>query len=468
MWKKLSDLAPYWLLEAVRLKESQWGPIEDAVEVRRVIAEGGSLEQRLLQRAQLLSDRQGWASKQQIMWRFMCWSFFGICAVFALLGMGAALGALTTTDGRVNVLWAVLTLLALPSFSLLVWLVALLVNANTTKTSGFGVSQIWLWLSRRLVKGPDQLLLFNSFLSFLNKQRLGSWVLSLINHTAWLVGLSTMVVTLIVQLAAKRYSFNWETTLLGADSFVLLVQSLGWLPSLIGFSVPSVEMIRLSDGLQQVPPEVQVQWSSWLMGCVLVYGFVPRLVALAISLSIFRRRCTQVVVDVDQVGLIELRQRLLPVSEYVGIDSTAGADQLSETKGQEQRPALTVPTLVIGVELPTDQSWPPLSSWPVGWEDAGLVDSREQRAALLSRLAAQQYQHLVLCVDAEQTPDRGVIAWLAELATYSHCVSVCLLNPAGTMDRLQAWQARLQKAGFDAVYTDMNTLLFELKPPNEY
>ena len=58
MWKKTSDLVPYWLLEAVRLKESQWGPIEDAVEVRRTIAAGGSLEQRLLMRAQLLSQRE--------------------------------------------------------------------------------------------------------------------------------------------------------------------------------------------------------------------------------------------------------------------------------------------------------------------------------------------------------------------------------------------------------------------------
>lgn len=467
MWKKLSDLAPYWLLETVRLKESQWGPIEDAAEVRRVIADGGSLEQRLLQRSQLLSTRQGWTSKQQVMWRFMCWSFFGICLGFALLGIGAALGALTTTDGRVNVLWAGLALLALPSFSLVLWLVALLVNTNASKTSGFGISQIWLWLSQRVVKGPDQVLLFNGFLSFLNKQRLGPWVLSLVNHSAWLVGLSTMVGTLLLQLAAKRYSFNWETTLLGSDSFVLLVQSLGWLPSLIGFSVPSAEMIRLSDGLQSVPPEVQVQWSSWLMGCVVVYGLIPRFVALLFSLSVFRRRCAQVTVDVDQVGLIELRQRLMPVSEYVGIDATAGADQLTATKVQLHRPDLSVATLVIGVELSADQPWPPLPAWPAGWEDAGLVDSREQRAALLSRLAAHPYQHVVLCVDAAQTPDRGVIAWLAELATYSNYVSVCLLNTEGTMDRLQAWQLRLQKAGFEAVYIDMNALLFELKSPNE-
>ena len=54
----------YWLVEALRLKESQWGPVEDAVEVRRAIAAGGSFEQRLLLRAQLIAQRSGWPDLQ--------------------------------------------------------------------------------------------------------------------------------------------------------------------------------------------------------------------------------------------------------------------------------------------------------------------------------------------------------------------------------------------------------------------
>lgn len=467
MWNKTSVLAPYWLLEAVRLKESQWGPIEDAAEVRRVLSSEGSLEQRLLARAQLLGQRQGWVQKQQAMQRLMGWSLLGIGLIFALLGVGAALGALATTDGRVNVLWALLTLLALPTFSLLLWLGALLLNRRVDKSSGVGVAQIWVWLSRRFIKGPDQLVLFNAFFSFLSKQRLWHWLLSLINHSAWLVGLSTMLATLLLQLAARRYTFNWETTLLSADSFVQLVHALGWLPGLLGFSTPSSDMIRLSDGLQVVPSAVQVQWSSWLMGCVLVYGFLPRLIALLVSLWRFNKGCAQVAVDPNQVGLLELRQRLVPVSEYVGIDAVAGEDQVPVAQTQIQLPHLGAKTLVVGVELSDDQRWPPVLL-PSTWEEAGLVDSREQRVELLQRLSAQHYEHLVLCVDAEHTPDRGVIAWLAELATYSAFVSICLLNAEKAPERLQAWLLRLEKAGFEVIYTDINMLLGELKNSYEY
>lgn len=466
MWKKTSDLVPYWLLEAVRLKESQWGPIEDAVEVRRTIAAGGSLEQRLLMRAQLLSQREQWPQKQQMLWRFMRWSLGFVFVLFVILGAGAALGALNTINGRVNILWAVLTLLALPSFSLLVWLIALLFSTRSEQRAGIGVSQFWLWLSQRIVKGPDQALLFNAYLNLLTKQRLAQWLLSVINHTAWLLGIVSMLITMLLVLAAKRYSFNWETTLLSADSFVLVVQALGWLPSLFGFSTPSPEMIRLSDGLQTVPSAVQVQWSSWLVGCVLVYGLLPRLVALGVCYWRLRKNLQQVHVNTDQVGLIELRPRLMPVAEYVGVDAVAGADQVPMAPEPTQRPAVTAKTLVIGVELPPDQSWPPFRL-PIGWQDAGLIDSREQRAELLSQLTHHAYAHVVLCVDATQTPDRGVIAWLVELASYCDFASVYLTNATQGPDRLDAWRSRLKKADFESVYTDINTLFFELHNHHE-
>ena len=346
------------------------------------------------------------------------------------------------------------------------WLFAIFLPWNTDKTTGIGVSQLWLWLSRRIVKGPDQTVLLNAFLSFLIKQRLWRWVMSLINHAAWLIGLSAMVVTLLVLLAAKRYSFNWETTLLEPENFVLIIQSLGWVPGLLGFSTPSAEMIRLSDGLQVVPAEVQVQWSSWLVGCVLVYGVLPRLCALVVSGWVFKQRFSQVGVEVDQAGLIELRQRLMPASEYVGIDATAGLDLVPQAKVSKQLPSIEAPTLVIGIELSLEQEWPP-TPLPTRWSDAGLVDSREQRAALLAQLSTQHYEHVVLCVDAQQTPDRGVMAWLAELASYSTYASVCLLNVRDQTERLGVWQSRLHAAGFEHVYTNMKTLFFELNNHHE-
>lgn len=463
-----SQWQQHWLLEAVRLKESQWGPIEDAVEVRRVIAAGGSFEGRLLLRAQLLGQRAGWLTLQQRMLRALRLSLIALSMLFIAIGIGVAVGALATIDGRVNVLLAMVALLGVPTLSLLFWLASFFL-ARSSNNNGFGLSQLWLWLSQRIVKGPDQGLLFNALFSFSSRQRLLRWGFSAVNHWLWLLALVSASVAVLALLAAKRYSFNWETTLLSADSFVALVQGLGVLPSYLGFAIPTEAVIRQSDGLQLLPAAAQVQWSSWLVGCLIVYGVLPRVLGLALSLFLLKQRQQGLQVDSNQIGLIELRQRLQPHTESVGVDAVAGADQVPEAKVLDERPSRSAATLVIGVELAADQAWP-LSAMPAVWQDAGLVDSREQRTELLKCLTEGRFEHVVLCADASQTPDRGVVAWLAELASYGKYCTVYLMNSpkeelqsSPSTDLLNAWFARLSKAGFKAVYTDFDQLLIELK-----
>lgn len=463
----------HWLLEAVRLKESQWGPIEDAVEVRRVIAAGGSFAERLCMRAQLLAQRAGWVELQQSMVRALRLSLIALSVLFVFIGTGVAIGALATQDGRVNVLIALVALLGIPTVSLLLWGMSFfIVNGSApTPRSGFGVSHIWLWLSQRLVKGSDQSLLLNALFSFSSRQHLLRWVFSGVNHWLWILALLSATGTILVLLAAKRYSFNWETTLLSADSFVTLVQSLGVLPSFFGFLTPTEAIIRQSDGLQLLPASAQVQWSSWLVGCLIVYGVLPRLLALMLSLVMLRLRQRYLIVNSQQLGLIELRQRLIPFSESVGVDAEAGVDQLPETEILPARPAKNVSTVVIGIELSPDQPfWPPFTNHaalPL-WQDAGLVDSREQRAELLTLLMQGNFEHVILCVDAQQTPDRGVIAWLVELASYGKYCTIYLMNTPQQQQKLkktelvESWLSRLAKAGFTSVYTDFEHLLIEL------
>lgn len=459
----------HWLLETVRLKENQWGPLEDAVEVRRVVAAGGSFEERLLLRAQLLGQRAGWPDVQQRMLRALRFSFIALSVLFIVIGIGVAVGALATLDGRVNILMALVALLGVPTLSLFFWMMSFFLKSGGGNNHGFGLSHIWLWLSQRIVKGPDQGLLFNALFSFGSRQRLLRWGFSAVNHWLWLLALFSATFTVLALLAAKRYSFNWETTLLSADSFVFLVQTVGILPSYLGFSIPTEAVIRQSDGLQLLPAAAQVQWSSWLVGCLIVYGIFPRFLALALSLFLFKQRQHRLGVDSNQIGLIELRHRLLPHTESVGIDAVAGVDQVPEAKVVDERPSINATTLVVGVELPVEQTWPPYANISVAWQDAGLVDSREQRAALLKQLSDGQFEHVLLCADGSQTPDRGVVAWLAELATYGKYCTVYLMNvdkeelqSLANTGLLEAWFSRLNQAGFKAVYTDFDRLLLEL------
>src|SRR5690606_4828228 len=111
--------------------------------------------------------------------------------------------------------------------------------------------------------------------------------------------------TMLAMLSGVRYTFNWETTLLSPDTFVWLARLLGWLPAKLGFPVPSDDIIRASDGLQVLPAYAQAAWSGWLIGCVIVYGLLPRLIALAVSIYIGRRRLSTLTIDSSLPGYAE-------------------------------------------------------------------------------------------------------------------------------------------------------------------
>lgn len=454
----------YWQVEALRFKENQWGPVEDAAELRRAIAAGGSLEQRILHRAQGVAQRQGWPAVQQQIIKALMLSLGLLSVLFVFMGFGVAVGALGQVNGHVNVIFTLLAFLAFPTLTLLFWLFSFTVTSS--QQEGVGLSRIWVWISSRLVKGPDHVLLSQALLHLSQRQRLLRWVFSSIHHWLWLCALVTATLSVVVLLSTKRFIFNWETTLLEPDTFVVLVQWLGVIPSWLGFVTPSVEVIRQSDGLQTTSAAYQVQWSSWLLGCLVMYGIVPRLIALLFSLWMCRVRLGHFVIDASQAGLLEQKNRLMPQVEIIGIDADAPADKVAVKAKRLHRPTQMATTAVVGIELPPDIAWPPFVL-PSQWLDMGIVDSRPQRQTLLNDLNKERVQHLVLCVDGTQTPDRGVIAWLVELASYTDFESIYLLQPSSTSmeafeSRLPAWKQRLHQAGFKAIYIDDKQLIAEL------
>src|SRR3546814_19023652 len=80
-------------------------------------------------------------------------------------------------------------------------------------------------------------------------------------------------------------------------------------------------MIRASDGLHQLPGSAQALWASWLIVCVVVYGLLPRLVCLAVSLYLTKTRLAGLTLDTGLLGYAQLRERLAPVTENTRIDA---------------------------------------------------------------------------------------------------------------------------------------------------
>ena len=90
-------------------------------------------------------------------------------------------------------------------------------------------------------------------------------------------------------------------------------------------------------------------------------------------------------------------------------------------------PGWTGPVL-LALELPNDLPWPPATT-PAGIQIAGRLDTREERRRILDALADAAASRLLIACDARQTPDRGTLTLIAELAAHAQ-TRVWLLLPA--------------------------------------
>jgi hypothetical protein len=116
--------------------------------------------------------------------------------------------------------------------------------------------------------------------------------------------------------------------------------------------------------------------------------------------------------------------------------------------------------------------WPPATA-PAAVRVAGNLDSREQRHALLDALARAPARRLLIACDARQTPDRGALALIADLAGKAAQTRVWLLAgdsgdsgnsgdhaPAAgaSIDRAAAWRTRLIETGMapEAIMRDLH------------
>lgn len=447
-----------WLAETIRLRETLWGPLEDAAETRRARAVGGSLENKLLVRSVGLAQREGVDTLLQHYTRGARWVLTALVLIAVLTGAAAAMGALGDGSRSVNVLLALVAILGLNTLAFVFWLI----NFALPSTDGRSVlGELWLWLTRKLARGPDAALVPRALVSLLSRNATLRWALGGISHIWWSTALLSLLLTLLAALSARRYQFNWETTLLSPERFVAITNGLGWLPAQLGFPVPTEAIIRASNGLETLPESAQALWSGWLIGCVVVYGLLPRLAGLLLSALVLHRRLARLTLDTTLPAYAELHDRLAPPSEHTGLDGPAGpwAPALNNTDAVAHY--TTDEALVVGIELAHDTAWPPftLSADTV---DMGIIDTRGQRQQLLEHFQQQPPHQLLAVCDPQQTPDRGTLALLAQLSGLAHDMRILLLaddtQAQGTPDsRLALWHQQLTSAGFAAQHVYQQT-----------
>ena len=457
--REAGSLSQLWTAETIRLREALWGPLEDSAEIRQARAQGQGFAQRLLLRARLLAKRESLDKVLRNWQRLAKVSLLAMLALAALAGIGAAMSALGDGTQSINLNIALATTLGIHSLTLLLWLFSLALGRGQ---GGAWLGEAWLWLTRKLARGPDAALAPTALVSLLGRNNSLRWGLSSISHLLWLVLLISMLLTLAGLLATRSHMFHWETTILPDEAFVTLTNALGWLPSQFGFQTPTESIVRASRNAGSAPAYAHALWTSWLIGCIVIYGLLPRLLAFAVSMMLTRLNLSQLQLDETLPAYADLRHRLMPSSERTGTDQAQAPEFLPATSTQtgQALPSSDIPAIV-GIELASDAPWPPLPA--ASYADLGIIDTRAQRHRVLDHLQQHRAGKLLIVCDSHQTPDRGTIALIADLAGLAEQVSVAFLSAVSsaakesgtdsatvtvTSARQRQWRQKLIAAGF--------------------
>ena len=441
---QLSPLQRLWLTETVRLREEHAGPLDDLEANRRARTSAGDLSTRLQNRALWLAERDGLLSAMQHWLQGARLALLVLAVLAVLSGAGLAFAALGDGQTPVNVFWALGSLLGLNLILLLSWVMGLLFAGN----HGASLGRLWLWLSEKLARDAKAAQLAPALLLLLQRRKLNRWALGTLVNGLWLLAMLSALVMMLLLMATRRYGFIWETTILGADVFVAATRALGALPHWLGFGVPTVEMIRISNDTSLYNNElVRQAWAVWLVGVVLIYGVIPRLLLAALCLWRWKSGRNALQLDLNLPGYSQLRERLMPSSERLGVNDIA-PEQLHNVQAGHSD-LQTDGALIVAIELDDQHPWPP--QLPAMVKDAGILDSRESRQKLLEQMTRFPPARLAIACDPRRSPDRGSLALIGELARSARETRIWLLQaPPGQAldaDRLGDWHAALKKLG---------------------
>ena len=436
---ELTPLQNLWLTETVRLREEHAGPLDDLEANRLARAAGGDLPSRIQRRALWLAERDGLTTALKHWLQGARLALVLLMILAMLSGAGLAFAALGQTP--VNVFWALGSLLGLNLILLLSWALGLIFAGEHGATLG----RLWLWLSEKLARDAKAAQLAPALLLMLQRKKLNRWALGALVNGLWLLVMLSALALLLTLMATRRYGFVWETTILSADTFIHVTQALGHLPSLLGFNVPTVDMIRASgDGALDIESARQA-WATWLVGVLVVYGVLPRLMLALLCFWRWNSGKAALRLDLNLPGYAQLRERLMPSSERLGVNDPEPPQMHRVESGVSEH--ASEGALLVAIELDEQRPWPP--ALPKNVSNAGILDSRESRHKLLEQLSRFPPARLAIACDPQRSPDRGSLALIAELARSAGETRVWLLQPppgaALDAERLGDWHIALQQ-----------------------
>lgn len=457
------------LAEALRHYEDTRQPVQDPRADLRAVMGGGDFERRVLTRSAAVPVAADLRRALERVARTARLVVGALVLLGLLIGAGAANGALIRDrDGFVNFYWAFVGLLGVHTFAMLLWFIAIFVRPGHLPATPLGglVRAALDWMGRRSKAQSTLRAALDAWMEVMGQRGTGRWALSTLVHLFWSVVLSGVLVALLVLLSARQYDFAWETTILPARVFVSLTAELGRLPARVGFPVPDAETAAASH-LARTPTMPQAAtrkaWSGLLLGGVLLYGLLPRLLLLLIAAGLLRRAKYGFRLDLDLPGYARLRAHLLPGARRTGV--VDHEDAAGEGAGTP-RLHRAVRGAAGGVAFAGLEVAVPASGWPPPlarrYRDLGRISDRDAQHAALATLSDLQDPPpaLVVVCSLLTSPDRGLGRFLGQLRDAHRGPLVLLLSGSdkvrtrlgadGASERLGDWRRLASTAGIDA------------------
>lgn len=445
------------LTEAVRQLEALRGtPFEEPAAQAAGRSATGDLEQRLIARAENLHCVPALQSALQQLRQMLGFSI-GLLLLLALLaGAGAARLAFgVESEQPLNIYWLLAVILALPSLTLLLWLLLLLVPRSTGSNSlGALVFTLGRWLGNRLHPGDDMLRATSRARARLLLHGGGYWQFGALSHALWLAYLTGALIMTLILLSIRQYGFVWETTILSADTYIALTRTLALIPDRLGFPTPDAGQIVASRWQEGPAPVTDAAvWSGFIVACLIVYGLLPRLLLVPCCLLMYRRARDRFRLDTDLPGFARLQDELQPLSKSLGVVDPNTEPPATAT--------IAARPTIVALETEPPEEWPPALGHD--WLDLGLIDDRASRARVLEQLTATSPPPdtvagtLVVVCSLAMTPDRGIGRTIEQLASVAPCPLLLLLTDgqrlrqretrADIIQRIADWHRLAAQAG---------------------
>jgi hypothetical protein len=437
------------LAHTIRLMEEA-GALDDAGEMTLAHARQHGEQDRILERARLLGRRLGLLDDWTRL-KTGLWIAAGLLVLLAYLLAGGLLARALGSGQTLNAALAFVAMLGVPVLALLVWLLWALASLLSRSASApWSLGQLMLALAARLpwLHGPHSLTLLRGANAVLREQRLGLWVFGAISHWLWALAFGLVLVSLLVLFSFQAYQLTWETTILDAAFFDRFLHITGWLPRALGFPVPQQAVIHATASAAE---SQAIAW--WLLASSLLYGLLPRVIALIVCAAVWARRAARLSLDTRDPYFRQLATRFASMATATVVDAEHAAPRVNGQLFRERVPGEAAPRVLVGFELPDGLSWPPAELAALADQVHRISGTMGERLTLLTALAAAPGVDALVICSAAASPDRGAERFLRQVCAEAASCALLPLgsDPEDTSNKPQRWADWLTASGLKGV-----------------